>query len=82
MIHEVTTTLRIDVGEFSLQRRLLTHIVDLVQKNLPYIPVPGDARLLNAILELTDALSDAADAEGQQRNPSTSSLFVARAVVL
>ena len=51
--------LRIDPKLFCGQRELLTKIADLAGKNEPYVPASGDDRLLNGLLELTDALWDA-----------------------
>jgi hypothetical protein len=56
-----TDTLRIDVELFRVQRELLTKIADLARKNRPYTPASGDDRLLNGLLELTDALLDATE---------------------
>ena len=58
-------TLRIDPQLFRVQRELLTKIADLARKNQPYVPASGDNRLLDGILELTDALSDANEAGGR-----------------
>ena len=57
-------SLHIDVQLFRVQRELLTRITDLARKNQPYVPASGDDRLLDGLLELTDALSDAAEAGG------------------
>ena len=53
-------SLHIDVQLFRAQRELLTRITDLARRNQPYLPASGDDRLLDGLLELTDALSDAA----------------------
>ena len=58
-------TLRIDPRLFRVQRELLTKIADLARKNQPYVPASGDDRLLDGLLELTDALSDATEAGGR-----------------
>jgi hypothetical protein len=54
-------TLRIDVQLFRAQRELLTKITDLARNNRPYTPESEDERLLEGLLELTDALFDAAE---------------------
>ena len=54
-------SLRIDVPLFRVQRELLAKIADLAEKNQPYTPAAGDGRLLDGLLELTDALFDASE---------------------
>ena len=56
-------TLRIDMQLFYAQRELLTKITDLARNNRPYMPAAGDEQLLNGLLELTDAVSDATEAD-------------------
>lgn len=55
-------SLHIDAHLFRVQRELLTRITDLARKNQPYVPASGDELLLDGLLELTDALVDAAEA--------------------
>ena len=50
--------LRIDMPLFQRQRELLTTITDVARNGQPYVPAPGDAELLNGLLELSDALAD------------------------
>ena len=54
-------TLRIDMPRFRAQRELLTKIADLARQKRPYEPASGDEGLLDGLLELTDALLDAAE---------------------
>jgi len=56
---------RIDMPLFGVQRELLTKIADLARKRQPYAPAAGDERLLDGLLELTDALFDATEARGR-----------------
>jgi hypothetical protein len=58
--------LRIDVRLFRSQRELLTKIADLARKGQPYSPDPEDGPLLDGLLELTDALFDAAAGDGTE----------------
>jgi len=58
-------SLRIDMRSFSSQRDLLTKIADLARKGQPYTPAAGDDRLLDGMLELTDALFDATEVRGR-----------------
>ena len=53
--------LRIDMQLFHAQRELLTKIADLARKSQPYTPALGDEQILDGLLELTDALSDATE---------------------
>jgi hypothetical protein len=55
--------LRIDMRLFRSQRELLTRIADLARQGQPYSPGPEDGPLLDGLLELTDALYDAAEAD-------------------
>ena len=54
-------TLRIDMPRFRAERQLLTKIADLARQERPYAPASGDEGLLDGLLELTDALLDAAE---------------------
>jgi len=45
---------------FRAQRELLLRIADLARRKLPYEPAPGDERLLEGLLGLTDAIADQA----------------------
>ena len=57
--------LRIDMRLFRSQRELLTKIADLARKGQSYLPASGDGLLLEGLLELTDALFDAAEADDE-----------------
>jgi len=52
--------LNLDGPAFRAQRKLLMKIADLVHRNRPYEPAPGDERLLEGLLGLTDAIADQA----------------------
>jgi hypothetical protein len=58
--------LRIDMRLFRSQRELLTKVVDLARNGQPYSPGPEDGPLLEGLLELTDALFDAAAGDGTE----------------
>ena len=51
-------SLRINMPLFRVQRELLAKIADLAGKSQSYTPAPDDGRLLDGLLELTDALFD------------------------
>jgi hypothetical protein len=50
----------IDGPLFRKQRELLMKIADLARKKQPYSPTPGEAVLLDGLVELTDELADQA----------------------
>ena len=52
--------LHIDGPLFRGQRQLLVKIADLARRKQPYEPAPGDEKLLEGLLGLTDALADQA----------------------
>ena len=52
---------------FRVQRELLTKIADLARQDRPYVPESGDEGLLDGLLELTDALLDAAEEGIEER---------------
>ena len=52
--------LSLDGELFRSQRGLLLRIADLVRRQQPYEPAPGDDRLLEGLLGLTDAIADQA----------------------
>lgn len=53
------TKLRIDLGLLHAQGELLAQITDLARQNLPYTPAKGDAKFLEGLLELVEAVVDA-----------------------
>ena len=53
-------SLNIDGPLFRKQRELLMKIADLARKKQPYSPTPGEAVLLDGLVELTDELADQA----------------------
>lgn len=52
--------LNLDGPVFRAQRNLLVKIADLARRKRPYEPAPGDERLLEGLLGLTDAIADQA----------------------
>ena len=52
--------LSLDGELFRSQRELLLRIADLARRQQPYEPAPGDDRLLEGLLGLTDAIADQA----------------------
>jgi hypothetical protein len=52
--------LRLDGKLFRAQRELLLRIADLARRKRPYEPAPGDDRLLEGLLGLTDSIADEA----------------------
>ncbi len=60
-VRPVSLGARIDLGLFRRQRELLAKIADLARRNLPYVPESGDEDLLEGLLNLTDAVADAAE---------------------
>ena len=52
--------LRLDGKLFRAQRELLLRIADLARRERPYEPRPGDDRLLEGLLGLTDSIADQA----------------------
>ena len=54
-------TLNIDGKLFRSQRELLMKIADLARQKRPYCPTPGEAVLLDGLVELTDELADQAN---------------------
>jgi hypothetical protein len=49
--------LRLDMPLFQRQQELLNTITDLARHGKLYVPAPGDAELLNGLLEVTDAVA-------------------------
>jgi hypothetical protein len=52
--------LSLDGELFRAQRELLLRIADLARRERPYEPRPGDDRLLEGLLGLTDSIADQA----------------------
>ena len=52
--------LSLDGELFRSQRGLLLKIADLARRQQPYEPAPGDDRLLEGLLGLTDSIADQA----------------------
>jgi hypothetical protein len=52
--------LSLDGKLFRAQRGLLLRIADLAHREQPYEPAPGDDRLLEGLLGLTDSIADQA----------------------
>ncbi len=48
---------RLDGRLFRAQRELLLKIADLVRRKQPYEPAPGDDRLLEGLIAMTNAIS-------------------------
>jgi len=52
--------LHLDGHAFRAQRELLLKVAELARRGQPYEPAPGDERLLEGLLGLTDEIADQA----------------------
>jgi hypothetical protein len=59
-MNELNYALKINGKLFRTQRELLLKITDLAGKKQPYVPVPGDAEVLDGLMNLCDAIADQA----------------------
>ena len=57
-------SLHIDGPLFRKQRELLLKIADLARQKRPYSPTPGEAVLLEGLVELTDEIADQGHDQG------------------